>query len=74
MSGIFASIFTQPQDVIRSYIQLDPSNYKSTIKTARLIYSKNGLNGFMKGILPRSLRRVLISVMSWTLYEKITLK
>jgi solute carrier family 25 protein 38 len=65
-------MFTQPQDVIRSCIQLDPSKYKSSVNAAKLIYLKDGLNGFMKGILPRSLRRVLISVMSWTLYEKIT--
>ncbi len=74
ISGIFASMLTQPQDVIRSYIQLDPKKYNTSIKAAKQIYSERGIVGFLRGFVPRSIRRVLISVMSWTLYEKITLK
>lgn len=73
VSSIISCAFTQPPDVIRSYMQLDPKNYNSFMSTARVIYQKKGINGFLVGFLPRTLRRTLISVMSWTIYEKFTI-
>jgi hypothetical protein len=54
-------------------MQLDPKNCLTFIGTARSIYRKRGINGFLVGFIPRTLRRTLISVMSWTIYEKLTL-
>ncbi len=74
ISSVLACAVTQPPDVIRAYIQLDPRSNKSFAETARNIYAKKGVRGFWAGFIPRSVRRILISVMSWTLYEKLTLK
>ena len=73
LSGIISSAVTQPPDVIRSYMQLKPDQYPTFTKTMRKIYSIQGFNGFFVGFLPRTIRRSLISVLSWTVYEKFTL-
>lgn len=74
MSSIMACAITQPPDVIRSYMQINPTVNRTFFLTAQIIFEKNGVRGFFAGFLPRSTRRVLISVMSWTLYEKLSLK
>jgi hypothetical protein len=73
VSSIISCAVTQPPDVIRAHMQLDPKNYSTFISTARSIYKHRGINGFLVGFIPRTLRRTLISVMSWTIYEKLTL-
>jgi solute carrier family 25 protein 38 len=73
-SSMFACCITQPPDVIRSYMQLHPNTYKSFVGTAKIIYAQHGVKGFFAGFLPRSARRVLISMITWTLYEKLTYK
>lgn len=74
ISSTITCALTQPPDVIRSYMQLSCKNDKSFLKTAAEIYSKNGLRGFFAGFLPRSTRKILMSVFSWTLYEKLSLR
>ena len=73
-SAVFSCLITQPPDVIRSYIQLKPDEYKGFFSTAQSIYTQKGIKGFLVGFVPRSTRRVLISIITWTLYEKLTLK
>ena len=73
-SSVLASLLTQPPDVVRTYIQLDQqATNRSFASASKRIYEKRGIRGFFAGFVPRSLRRVLISVMSWTIYEKFTL-
>lgn len=74
VSSILACVITQPSDVIRSYVQLRPDLYKKFFYTTKFIYGKYGIMGFFAGFWPRSTRRVLISVISWTVYEKLCLK
>lgn len=71
-SSVISCGFTQPPDVIRSYMQLEPNTYRTFFGTAKAIYLKKGIDGFLVGFLPRTFRRTLISVMSWTIYEKFT--
>jgi len=73
-ASVFSCLITQPPDVIRSYIQLKPDEYKNFYDTAKSIYAQKGIRGFLVGFVPRSTRRVLISIITWTLYEKLTLK
>jgi hypothetical protein len=54
-------------------MQLDPKSYKTFVGTFKSIYFHNGLKGFMVGFYPRAFRRILISVMSWTIFEKATI-
>lgn len=74
ISSLLACFITQPPDVIRTNMQINQSQHQSFIKTSMNIYAKNGLKGFFAGFIPRSTRRTLISVMSWTIYERFTFK
>ena len=72
-SALVACLVTQPTDVIRAYMQLEPQVNKTFVLAFKNIYKRHGVCGFFAGFIPRSIRRTLISVMSWTLYEKLTL-
>ena len=73
-SSVLACAITQPPDVIRSYMQLEPAKYRTFPSTMKQIYTNKGLAAFFNGFIPRSTRRVLISILSWTIYEKMSIK
>jgi len=70
MAGFLASLITQPADVIKTYAQLYPKKYGRIKTTAIFIYKEWGMYGFLRGLLPRTLRRSLMSAMAWTFYEE----
>ena len=72
--GLLASIVSQPTDIVRSYMQLEPAKYGSLFVAAKHVYVTRGLGGFAAGFWPRCIRRTLISVLSWTIYEKFSIK
>lgn len=72
VAGIFASIVTQPMDVIKTKMQLYPEQYKSILSAVACINQKNGFSGYFAGLAPRMLRRTLMAAMAWTLYEQIS--
>lgn len=71
VSGLIASIVTNPLDVIKTNIQVKNTiRNKTLIKTAILIYKEeNNPLRFFDGLVPRSLRRTLIAASTWTFYE-----
>ena len=36
-----------------------------------LILQKDGMRGFLRGVVPRTLRRTLMAAMAWTVYEQV---
>ncbi|XP_076650734.1 mitochondrial glycine transporter isoform X1 [Halictus rubicundus] len=72
LAGIFASIATQPADVIKTKMQLYPNEFTGVRVAAFRIYKKYGVLGYFKGIVPRMLRRTLVTAMAWTVYEEVT--
>ena len=74
LSGTIACFFTQPPDVVRTRMQLQPVKYYSLIQTVKTIYSEEGVRSFFIGFIPRSTRRILITVLSWTIFEKMKIK
>ncbi|XP_035493511.2 mitochondrial glycine transporter B-like isoform X3 [Scophthalmus maximus] len=70
VAGVLASLFTQPADVVKTHIQVSPSHW-STADAVRYIYRENGMGGFFRGAVPRSLRRTLMAAMAWTVYEQL---
>ncbi|XP_054283760.1 mitochondrial glycine transporter-like isoform X2 [Macrosteles quadrilineatus] len=72
LAGALASLVTQPADVIKTKMQLDPQQYKSIPNVVVLVYQKYGVCGYFKGLIPRMLRRTLIAAMAWTIYEQLT--
>lgn len=73
VAGVMASLATQPADVVKTHIQVSPSHWR-TIDAILYIYTENGLQGFFRGAVPRSLRRTLMAAMAWTVYEQLMAK
>ncbi|XP_031419985.1 mitochondrial glycine transporter B isoform X2 [Clupea harengus] len=71
VSGVLASLATQPADVVKTHVQVSPDLYPRTADAARFIYTEHGLRGFFRGAVPRSLRRTLMAAMAWTVYEQL---
>ncbi|XP_008544906.1 mitochondrial glycine transporter isoform X1 [Microplitis demolitor] len=72
VSGILASVITQPVDVIKTKMQLYPDKFNNIKSVFIFVHQKYGYRGFFKGIVPRMLRRTLMTAMAWTVYEQIT--
>ncbi|XP_063981432.1 mitochondrial glycine transporter B-like [Diachasmimorpha longicaudata] len=72
LAGIFASIATHPADVVKTKMQLYPQEFRNAYSGFLFVYNKYGVMGYFKGIVPRMLRRTLMTTMAWTVYEQIT--
>ncbi|XP_076680876.1 mitochondrial glycine transporter isoform X2 [Andrena cerasifolii] len=72
LAGIFASIVTHPADVIKTKMQLYPNEFRQVRSAIVRIHMKYGVLGYFKGIVPRMLRRTLVTAMAWTIYEEVT--
>ncbi|KAK0162214.1 hypothetical protein PV327_008567 [Microctonus hyperodae] len=72
LAGIFSSIITHPADVVKTKMQLYPNEFKNVYSGFIFVYKKYGCRGYFKGIVPRMLRRTLMTTMAWTVYEQIT--
>lgn len=71
LAGLLASCVTQPADVIKTRMQLYPREFRTFYSSLISIYHQYGLYGYFKGIVPRMLRRTLMSAMTWTIYEEV---
>ncbi|XP_077277136.1 mitochondrial glycine transporter isoform X1 [Temnothorax americanus] len=72
LAGILASIVTQPPDVVKTKMQLYPNEFNGIYHATFFVYKKYGALGYFKGIVPRMLRRTLMTTMAWTVYEQVT--
>ena len=71
LAGTSATLITQPFDMLKTRIQLEPQVYKSIWNGANVIISRNGFGAFFKGSFPRVLRKTLSSAITWTIYEEL---
>lgn len=71
VAGGFASVVTQPADVVKTHMQLYPDRFNKVHTVVRHVYERDGAAGFMRGIIPRTLRRTLMAAMAWTVYEQM---
>lgn len=76
MAGGIASIVTNPLDVSKTLLQLRGTSHDAAISHAnglwqasKIIYQRNGLLGFTKGMIPRMLYNMPSTAISWTVYE-----
>uniref|UniRef100_A0A3B5QI02 Mitochondrial glycine transporter n=1 Tax=Xiphophorus maculatus TaxID=8083 RepID=A0A3B5QI02_XIPMA len=69
LSGVLASLVTQPADVVKTHVQVNPQ--LRTTEAVRHIYTAHGLQGFFRGAVPRCLRRTMMAAMAWTVYEQM---
>jgi solute carrier family 25 protein 38 len=76
VGGFAATFLTQPQDVIKTRMQLrvyainQAQRKASILETISLIYREEGLSGFFRGALPRFFKRCLGSAITWMIYEE----
>ena len=71
VAGLGATIITQPFDVLKTRMQLDPNLYQSFIKGFLVIVKRDGYLGLFNGIGPRLARKPLQSMITWLVYEEV---
>uniref|UniRef100_A0A3B1KBY9 Mitochondrial glycine transporter n=1 Tax=Astyanax mexicanus TaxID=7994 RepID=A0A3B1KBY9_ASTMX len=71
VSGVLASLVTQPADVVKTQVQVNPHLFRRTWDAVHYIYMEHGAVGFFRGAVPRSLRRTMMAAMAWTIYEQL---
>ncbi|CAG9321791.1 unnamed protein product [Blepharisma stoltei] len=78
-AGLSATILTHPFDVIKTRIQFgkfaenQKYHYTGVILGIKEIYYDEGMTGFLRGIMPRIMKRIFSFPLVWTLYEQIKL-
>jgi len=71
-AGVLACIITQPADVVKTQVQLNPTRYHGNVDcVVAILKGEHGAGGLLKGFVPRVLRKSLMSAFSWTLFEQI---
>ena len=70
-AGFAATLATQPFDLVKTRIQLQPRAYPSTLAAARRVLADEGPAGFFRGMFPRLMRKTLSSAMTWAIYEEV---
>lgn len=71
ISKAIATILTFPYQVIRTNIQLEKDKQFKEIFS--LIYKKNGIPGYFRGLTPKLTQTVINSAVMLMIYEKILL-
>ncbi|EDO45549.1 predicted protein [Nematostella vectensis] len=72
MAGAMASVVTQPADVVKTRLQMNPYMYPSNRAAVVAIIEAGGIEGLFRGLVPRTVRRTLMSAMAWTIYEEVS--
>lgn len=77
--GGLATLLTQPQDVIKTRMQLSqksmdgtPNRYGNVIEATRRVFNEEGIYGFFRGASPRFMKRILGSAITWMVFEETT--
>lgn len=75
--GGFATLLTQPQDVVKTRMQLSqrnadgsPTRYSSVGGALRRLFNEEGFYAFFRGSSPRFLKRILGSAITWMIFEE----
>lgn len=70
ISGLIASLITNPIDVLKTTIQVDKTGSNSMCEAIQtMLKGEKGFFRFFDGLVPRSLRRTLVATTTWTFYE-----
>lgn len=70
VAGAAATVVVQPADVIKTELQLRQGRV-TQVEVAKIILRERGARGFMVGLVPRVVRKSLMSAMSWAVYERV---
>ncbi|KAF9918963.1 hypothetical protein FBU30_011219, partial [Linnemannia zychae] len=70
-AGFFSTTLTHPFDMLKTRMQLKPTEYRNVLQAARKVFMEEGAIGFLDGILVRTVRKSIHSAISWTVYEEV---
>ncbi|KAG0237252.1 hypothetical protein BGW42_001519 [Actinomortierella wolfii] len=70
-AGFLSTTITHPFDMLKTRMQLKPSDYKNVFQAARKVFLEEGMVGFFDGILVRTIRKSVHSAITWTVYEEV---
>lgn len=75
--GGLATLLTQPQDVVKTRMQLSQKNpdgsstrYSGVFEATKRVFNEEGFYGFFRGSSPRFLKRILGSAITWMVFEE----
>lgn len=71
LSGVMASVLTQPFDVIKTRMQVNPQGYPTLYHTLHTTLRDMGVRGLFTGFMPRATRRTLMAAFTWAFYEEV---
>lgn len=72
VAGLLASTTTQPADVIKTRMQVQPESFSSITHTCLATLKEGGLRSLFVGLVPRATRRTLMASFTWAFYEHIS--
>lgn len=72
MAGVLASLITQPADVVKTRMQINPRLYPTLLSTVAYTLRERGLQGLFTGSMPRATRRTFMAAFTWLFYEEIS--
>lgn len=71
LAGVMSTLITQPADVIKTRMQIQPQVYPTLPITIASVVRDRGLGGLFIGTLPRTTRRTLMAAFTWAFYEQV---
>ena len=74
MAGVLASLITQPADVVKTRMQINPQQYPTLLSTIAYTLRERGPQGLFTGSMPRAARRTFMAAFTWLFYEEVRKK
>ena len=72
LAGCLSTVATQPFDLIKTRIQLNPQKYTGMLQAFVTVIREEGVRGLFTGAGVRLSRKTLSSAVTWTIYEELT--
>ncbi|UKZ92530.1 uncharacterized protein TrAFT101_007479 [Trichoderma asperellum] len=70
-AGAICSAISNPIDVCKTRIQLQPDQYRNLLHAGYRMVTEEGLHSLWRGLVLRMSRKALSSALSWTIYEEL---
>jgi solute carrier family 25 protein 38 len=71
LAGAGCSFVSNPFDVVKTRIQLQPSEYKGIFHATQKLVAHEGIRSMWGGLMLRMSRKALSSALAWTVYEEV---
>ena len=72
VAGFLASTTTQPADVIKTRMQVQPESFSNITHTLVATVKEGGVRSLFIGLVPRATRRTLMASFTWAFYEHVS--